>query len=180
MPMGWIRHFTIFLFLLGSQAEAQFSRMDSLGNWYVIDHNLVWQKSYPLDEKEELDRLLKSNDFTADLDILKFGTSTVTRPYKLVGNNLPEYAQHEYKAFLVIDFFSDRYRVSIKQVTFPDFVEKIYWNGMRQKDSRGSLEHYILRPDGLIRRHNVNIGVLESFDSAFSGVFDPMAGIWSE
>ena len=178
--MGYRNFCVCFVVLLGLQAEAQFTRMDSVGNWYVIDHNLVWQKHYPLEDKEELDVQLKSNDFTADLDILKFGTSTVTRPYTLAGDNLPEYARHEYKAFLVVDFFSDTYRVTIKQITFPDFVEKIYWNGMRQTDSRGSLEHYILRSDGLIKRYDVNLRVLESFDSAFSGVFDPMADIWSE
>lgn len=178
--MGMRSCVVCFFVLLGFQTEAQFSRMDSIGNWYVIDHNLVWQKYYPLEDKSELDEQLKSNDFTADLDILKFGTSTITRPYRLSGDNLPEYAQHEYKAFLVIDFFSDTYRVSLKQITFPDFVEKIYWNGKRQADSRGSLEHYILRPDGLIKRHDVNVRVLETFDSVFSGVFDPMAGIWSE
>lgn len=171
----------VYLFLfLGAHVLAQSAKMDSLGNWYVVDHNLVWQKSYPLDDKEELDEQLKANDLTSDLDILKFGTSTITKPYRLTGNNLPEYAQHDYRAFLVVDFFGDTYRITLKQVTFPDFVEKVYWNGMRQSDSRGSLEKYILRSDGLIKRNSVNLRVLEAFDSEFSGVFDPMAGIWSE
>ena len=156
------------------------SRIDSIGNWYVINHALVWQKYYPLDDKEALDEQLRSNSFTTDLDILKFGTSTIVGPLVLTGYNLPEYAQHEYKAFLVIDFFSDRYRVSLKQVSFPDFTETIYWNGRRQQDSRGSLEHYLLRSDGMIRRNSVNLRVLESFDTDFSGVFDPMAGLSSE
>jgi len=166
--------------ILSLQAQAQFSEMDSLGNWYVKDHNLVWQKHYPLGDKEELNEQLKANDFTSELDILKFGTEVITKPYKLLGDNLPEYAQHQYKAFLVIDFFSDTYRVTLKQITFPDFVDKIYWNGTRQPDSRGSLEKYILRQDGMIKRNSVNIRVLETFDTVFSGVFDPMTGFWSE
>ena len=146
----------------------------------AVNHRLVWQKSYPLDDKAELDGHLKSNDFTAGLDILKFGTSVLTEPTRLSGQNLPEYAQHEYRAFLVVDFFPGTYRVTLKQVAFPDFVEKIYWNGMRQTDSRGSLEKYILRQDGLIKRNSVNLRVLEAFDSDFSGIFDPMAASLEE
>lgn len=173
-------YLTYLIFLLSLEAAAQLSPTDSIGNWYVVDHKLVWQKHYPLEDREELNDLLKSNDFTAVLDILKFGTSAVTEPRILAGQNLPEYARHEYRAFLVLDFFSDTYRVTLKQVTFPDFVEKIYWNGMRQSDSRGSLEKYVLRPDGLIKRNSVNLNVLESFDSEFSGVFDPMASFYGE
>ncbi len=51
--------------------------MDSLGSFYVIDYKLVWQKWYALDDKAALNKMLKSNDFTSDLDILKFGTSVV-------------------------------------------------------------------------------------------------------
>ncbi len=166
--------------LLSLEAVAQVSPTDSIGNWYVRDHKLVWEKRYPLEDKEELDRMLKSNEFTAELDILKFGTSALTGARRVEGQNLPEYAQHEYRAFLVVDFFSDTYRVRLQQIAFPDFEEKIYWNGMRQPDSRGSLEKYILRPDGLIKRNSVNLRVLEAFDSEFSAVFDPMAYFYEE
>lgn len=179
-----VKKLLIFLLFIGlssyAQFDGKFQKMDSLGSFYVIKHNLVWQKYYPLEDKEYLDEQLKANNFTSDLDILKFSTETVTKPYKLEGYNLPEYAQHDYKAFLIIDFIGGRYRVTIKQITFPDFVENIYWNGQRQSDSRGSLEQYILRQDGLIKRHNVNLRVLETFDTAFSEIFDPMADPWSE
>lgn len=166
-----------FLFLLISfQGFSQFHKMDSLGNFYVIDHKLVWQKWYGLEDKAELNRMLKVNDFTSDLDILKFGTSTKTRAYKLYADNLPEYAQHDYEAFLVVDFIGSRFRVSIKQIVFPDFTEKIYYNGVRQSNPRGTLEQYILRQDGLIKRNNTNLNVLNSFDTVFSGIFDPMGG----
>ena len=158
------------------QGFAQFQKMDSLGNFYVIDYKLVWQKWYGLEDKAELNKMLKSNEFTADLDIMKFGTSTKTRTYKLFGDNLPEYARHAYEAFLSVDFIGGRYRVSIKQIIFPDFIEKEYYNGRRMNNSRGTLEQYILRQDGLIKRNNTNLNVLNSFDTAFSGVFDPMAG----
>ena len=71
------------------QGYSQFQQMDSLGNFYVIDHKLVWQKWYTLEDKAELNKALKSNDFTADLDILKFGTSVQTKTYQLVAQNLP-------------------------------------------------------------------------------------------
>ena len=76
----------------------------------------------------------------------------------------------------MVDFIGGRYRVSIKQIIFPDFVEKIYYNGRRQNDSRGTLEQYILRQDGLIKQNSTNLNVLNSFDTVFSQIFDPMAG----
>ena len=165
---------------LSFQGFAQFQKMDSLGNFYVIDYVLVWQKYYPLEDKAELNRMLKNNDFTADLDVLRFSTSTKTKPYKLNANSLPEYAQHDYEAFLIVDFIRGKFRVSIKQIIFPDFIENIYYNGRRQNTPRGTLEQYILRQDGLIKRNNANLHVLNSFDTAFSEIFDPMVGEFSE
>ena len=170
-----MKKISFLLLFICFQGFSQFQKMDSLGNFFVIDHKLVWQKWYRLEDKAELNKMLKANDFTADLDILKFGTSTKTRPYKLIADNLPEYAQHDYEAFLTVDFIRGRYRVSIKQIIFPDFVEKIYYNGRRQNDPRGTLEQYILRQDGLIKRNNTNLNVLNSFDTVFSGIFDPMS-----
>lgn len=171
-----MRIFILFLFL-SLQGYGQFHKMDSLGNFYVIDYTLVWQKYYALEDKAELDKMLKSNGFTADLDILRFTTSTMTQPYKLNATSLPEYAQHAYEAFLVVDFIRNRFRVTIKQIVFPDFVEQIYYNGRSQNSARGSLEKYILRQDGLIKRNNTNIHVLNSFDTAFSEIFDYMGGL---
>ena len=171
-----MRKLSFLLLFICLQGYAQFQKMDSLGNFYVIDYKLVWQKWYGLEDKAELNKMLKANDFTADLNILKFGTSAKTKAYKLFADNLPEYAQHDYEAFLSVDFIGGRYRVSIKQIIFPDFIEKIYYNGMRQNNSRGTLEQYILRQDGLIKRNNTNLNVLNSFDTVFSGIFDPMAG----
>ena len=167
----------LFLLLFISfQGFSQFQKMDSLGNFYVIDYKLVWQKWYGLEDKAELNRMLKANDFTSDLDILKFGTSVKTGKYRLYADNLPEYARHDYEAFLVVDFIGSRFRVSVKQIVFPDFIEKVYYNGKRQSNPRGTLEQYILRQDGLIKRNNTNLHVLNSFDTVFSGIFDPMAG----
>lgn len=171
-----------YMIFLGTAltTQAQFNEVESMGNWYVKKNKLVWQKTYPLTDKEELNEELKANEFTSGLDILRFITDVETKPRMLQGQNLPEYARHEYKAFLVIDFFGDTYRVTLQQVNFPDFEERIYWNGMRQHDARGTLEKYILGQDGRIKRNSANINVLETFDSAFSGVFDPMADVWSE
>ena len=171
-----MKKITFLLLFLSLQGFSQFNKMDSLGSFYVIDYKLVWQKWYVLDDKAELNQMLKSNDFTSDLDILKFSTSTKTKAYKLIADNLPEYAQHDYEGFMSIDFIGGRYRVSIKQIVFPDFIEEIYYNGRRQHTPRGTLEQYILRSDGLIKRNNTNLNVLNSFDSAFSQIFDPMGG----
>lgn len=180
MKITVMKKITLLLFFLSLQAFSQFNKMDSLGSFYVIDYKLVWQKWYALDDKAELNRMLKSHNFTSDLDILKFGTSTKTKPYKLIADNMPEYAQHDYEAFLVVDIIGGRYRVSVKQIIFPDFIEKIYYNGRRQETPRGTLEQYILRSDGLIKRNNTNLNVLNSFDTAFSQIFDPMGREYHE
>ncbi|WKK67473.1 hypothetical protein [Lutimonas zeaxanthinifaciens] len=171
-----MKKIAFILLFLSIQAFSQFQKMDSLGSFYVIDYQLVWQKWYPLEDKVSLDRMLKSNDFTSDLDILKFTKSTKTKPYRLVGENLPEYAQHDYEAFLYLDMIGGRYRITIKQIVFPDFIEKEYYNGRRMHNPRGTLEQYILRQDGLIKRNNGTINVLNTFDTAFSQIFDPMGG----
>ena len=171
-----MKKLSFLLLFICLQGYSQFYKMDSLGNFYVIEHKLVWQKWYGLEDKAELNKMLKANNFTSDLDILKFTNSTKTKLYRLVGNNLPEYAQHDYEAFLYIDFIGGRYRVSIKQIIFPDFVEKEYYNGMRMNNPRGTLEQYILRQDGLIKRNNGTMNVLNTFDSEFSQIFDYMAG----
>ena len=170
----------IILLFLGFQGYSQFQKMDSVGNFYVIDYQLVWQKWYNLDDKAELNRMLKNNNFTSDLDILRFTNSTKTKAYRLVGDNLPEYAQHDYEAFLYLDIIGGRYRITIKQIVFPDFIEKEYYNGRRMHNPRGTLEQYILRQDGLIKRNNGTLNVIYTFDTAFSQIFDPMAGIGYE
>ena len=171
-----MKRVTILIFFISFLGYSQFQKMDSVGNFYVIDYKLVWQKWYDIDDKAEFDRMLKSNEFTSDLEILKFTTSTKTKAYRLVGNNLPEYAQHDYEAFLSVDYIKGRYRVSVKQIIFPDFVEKIYYNGVRMNDPRGTLEQYNMRKDGQIKRTTGTMNVLYTFDSAFSQIFDPMGG----
>lgn len=171
-----MKRVTILFFFISFLGYSQFQKMDSVGNFYVIDYKLVWQKWYDIDDKAEFDRMLKSNEFTSDLDILKFTTSTKTRAFRLIGNNLPEYAQHDYEAFLSVDYIKGRYRVSVKQIVFPDFIEKIYYNGVRMNDPRGTLEQYNMRKDGQIKRTTGTMNVLYTFDSAFSQIFDPMGG----
>ena len=79
-----MKKFSFLLLFICLQGFSQFQKMDSLGNFYVIDHKLVWQKWYALEDKAELNKMLKANDFTAGLDIMKFGTSTQTKSYKLI------------------------------------------------------------------------------------------------
>ena len=171
-----MKRVTILIFFISFLGYSQFQKMDSVGNFYVIDYKLVWQKWYDIDDKAEFDRMLKSNEFTSDLEILKFTTSTKTKAYRLVGSNLPEYAHHGYEAFLSVDYIKGRYRVSVKQIVFPDFIEKIYYNGVRMNDPRGTLEQYNMRKDGQIKRTTGTMNVLYTFDSAFSQIFDPMGG----
>ena len=77
-----MKKIAFILLFFSLQAFSQFHKMDSLGSFYVIDYQLVWQKWYVLEDKAELNRMLKSNDFTSDLDILKFTKSTKTKPYR--------------------------------------------------------------------------------------------------
>jgi hypothetical protein len=152
---------------------SQFQKTDSIGNFYVIKNKLVWQKYYHLDDIDELDQQLKSNDLTRNLDILNFGTSAITNLLDIPGNNLPLYTKNGFKAFVVIDIKNDNYRVSVKDITFPDFVEERYYNGMRNSTG-GTLDYYILRQGETIKRNNATLNVLNSFDTSFSEVFDYM------
>lgn len=170
-----MRMYLVVIFFISFKGFGQFQKTDSLGNFYVIEHQLVWQKWYEAQDKASLNAKLKNNEFTSGLDILKFSSSAKTKSNRLSGNNLPEYARHDYDAFLAVDFIRGRYRVSVKQIIFPDFIEKVYYNGVRQDQSRGTLEQYILRRDGLIKRNGSTINVLNSFDTEFSKIFDPMA-----
>ena len=147
---------------------------DSLVNFTVSKKGLVWQKSYPMVEEAYLDQVLRSHPFSAVLDINRFQNSAETGLFSIGGENLPEYARHEFKAFLYVDVFGGTVRVTVQQIVFPDFQEKVYWNGMRQEDSRGTLEQYILGRDGRIKRNNTNERVLGEFDSFFSSIFDAL------
>ena len=87
------------------------------------------------------------------------------------GNNLPVYTKKGFKAFVIVDVESSQYRVTIKQIMFPDFVENVYYNGMRQNSRTGFLENYVLRKDGDFNRNNATLNVLNSFDQIFNAVF---------
>jgi hypothetical protein len=165
---------TFLLFIITFSGYAQFHKTDSIDNFYVIKNKLVWQNKYYFNDIDDLNDKLKSENFTSGLDILKFGTSALTDLFTINGNNLPQYARHDFKAFLIIDVYHDTFRITIKDITFPDFVENIYYNGMRQNSRTGSLENYILRQDGNIKRNNSNINVLNSFDNSFLAIFDIM------
>lgn len=165
---------SLFLFISLS-AFAQFQKTDSIGNFYVIDHELVWQKSYPLQDADVLNQKLNENPFTAGIDIQNHEDSKIVKNFRLSGEGLPAYARHDYDAFVVIDVFYDHYRVSVKSINFPDFNETYYYNGIKNSTGRGSLEHYILSKGTSIKRTTGARNVLYSFDNAFSQIFDPMA-----
>ena len=165
----------LLFFLFTFSSYAQLDNSDSVGNFFVTKNKLVWQKSYHLSDVNELDRYLKSNPFTSKLRILDFIDDTITDDFKLIANNLPRYAQSSYRAFIAIDVYRDYFRVTIRSITFPSFVENYYYNGMRQNSRSGSLEDYILRNDGFINRTSANIHVLKSFDASFESVFNEMA-----
>lgn len=165
---------TTLLILITSTSFAQFSKTDSLGNFYVIKNKLVWQKYYQLDDINELDQQLKNISFTSELDILGYETSAIIKNHIISGSGLPQYAQHEYDAFLVIDIFNDAFRVSVKNINFSDFTETRYYNGMKTNTTRGTLEHYILSGNS-IKRTSSSENVLYSFDTSFSDIFDSIS-----
>ncbi len=170
-----IKILTSLLILFTIFSYGQFENTDAVGNFSLVKNKLVWQKHYQLDDVNVLDEQLKTTPFTSNLRILDFETDVITNLFKLVANGLPQYAQSDYKAYLVIDIYRDTYRVTIKDITFPKFVENYYYNGMRQNSRSGALENYILKNDGSINRTNANLHVLNSFDASFEEIFDGMS-----
>ncbi|NOQ92174.1 MAG: hypothetical protein GQ552_05585 [Flavobacteriaceae bacterium] len=166
---------TLILLLFTIFGYTQFENLDAVGNFSLVKNKLVWQKHYQLDDINTLDKQLKTNPFTSNLRILDFETDVITDLFQLTFNNLPQYAQSDYKAYLVIDVYQDTYRVTIRDITFPDFVENYYYNGMRQNSRSGALEDYILKNDGSINRTNANLHVLNSFDNSFEEIFNSMS-----
>ncbi len=162
---------TLLFLLIGFISHAQIHRTDSIGNFYVVDHKLIWQKYYELVDENELDQRLKQDVLTSNLNILNYETSAISDLVYINGNNLPAYTSKGFKAFVIVDLEANQYRVTIKQITFPDFVEHVYYNGMRQNSRSGSLENYVLRNDGDINRNNATLNVLNSFDHIFNAVF---------
>ena len=156
---------------IGFMSFAQINRTDSIGNFYVENNKLIWQKQYELGDKDELDQRLKQDILTKNLDVFHFEDSAITDLIMIDGNNLPTYTSKGFKAFVIVDVESKQFRVTIKQITFPDFKENVYYNGMRQNSRTGSLENYVLRNDGIIKRTNSNLNVLDSFDHIFNAVF---------
>lgn len=162
---------TIIFLLIGFNGFSQFQRTDSLGNFYVVKNKLIWQKYYELEDENELDQRLKQNVLTSNLDILHYETSAISDLIYMDGNNLPTYTSKGFKAFVVIDMESKQFRVTISNITFPDFVENHYYNGIRQNSRTGSLEDYILRKDRDISRNRATLNVLESFEHIFNAAF---------
>ena len=150
----------------------QFKRTDSIGNFYVIENQLMWQKTYPLDDVNELDEHLKNNHFTSTLDILNYKTSAQSNISFIEGINLPQYTNKGFQAFIVIDLIQDRYRVTVREISFPEYVQTSYYNGFRD-DRGGALNHYILRTsDHEIKRNSGTYNVLATFDNSFEAVFN--------
>jgi len=162
----------VTLLLFTNLMFAQFNKTDSIGNFYVIKNKLMWQKNYPLDDVNELDEHLKNNHFTSTLDILNYNTSAKSMISYIEGVNLPQYTKQGFEAFIIIDLIQDRYRVTVRDITFPEYVQTSYYNGF--KDNRGgTLDHYILRTsDHEIKRNSGTYNVLATFNSSFDAAFN--------
>jgi len=173
MRANRILFYTIFMLLLFTNVVlAQSKKTDSIGNFYVIGNQLLWQKYYSLDDVNELDEHLKNNHFTSTLDILGYKTSAQSNLSFVEGNNLPQYTKEGFKAFIVIDLIQDRYRVTVRDIIFPKYIQTYYYNGI--KDNRGgTLDHYILRTaDHEIKRNSGTYNILDTFDNSFEAVFN--------
>ena len=132
----------------------------------------MWQQTYSLDDVNELNDYLKNNFFTSNLDLLDYKTSAQSNVSYLEGVNLPQYTSKGFKAFIVIDIFNDRYRVTVRDIIFPDFVQTSYYNGMKE-DHGGTLDHYILRrSDFEIKRNSGTYNILKVFDDSFDASFN--------
>ena len=62
----------VAIFFLSFKGFGQFQKTDSLVNFYVIYHHLVWQKFYKSQYKAILNTKFKNNEFTSALYKLKF------------------------------------------------------------------------------------------------------------
>ncbi len=162
---------TVLFLLISFLGFSQIRKTDSIGNFYVVNNKLIWQKYYELEDENRLDQKLKQNVITNNLDILHFETSAMSDLVYMDGNNLPQYTQKGFKAFVIVDVERNQYRVTIKQIMFPEFVENVYYNGMRQNSRTGSLDNYILRQNGDINRNNTSLNVLNSLEYIFEAVF---------
>ena len=162
----------IVFFLLTNVLLAQSKKTDSIGNFYVIGNQLMWQKYYSLDDVNELDEHFKNNHFTSTLDILDYKTSSQSNLSYIEGNNLPQYTNEGFQAFIIIDIIQDKYLVTVKDIIFPKYIQTYYYNGI--KDNRGgTLDHYILRPaDHEIKRNSGTYNILDTFDNSFEAVFN--------
>ena len=160
------------LILVTNVAMAQSMKTDSIGNFYVIGNQLMWQKLYDLDDINALDAYLKSGHFTSTLDILNYKTSAQSNLSYIEGNNLPQYTNKGFKAFIIIDIIQNRYRVTVQQIIFPDYIQTYYYNGFRN-DRGGTLDHYILRTsDHEIKRNSGTYNILETFSNSFEASFN--------
>ena len=166
-----LKNITLLFLLIGFLGYSQIRRTDSIGNFIVENNKLIWQKHYELEDVNMLDQKLKQNVLTNNLNILQYETSAISDLVYIDGNNLPTYTKKGFKAFVIVDVERNQFRVTIKQITFPDFVENVYYNGMRQNSRSGALENYILRQNGDINRNNTTKNVLDSFDYIFDAVF---------
>ena len=162
----------VSFFLFSNLIFGQFDKTDSIGNFYVIKNKLLWQKYYPLDDVNELDEHLKNNHFSSTLDILNYKTSAQSNLSYIEGNNLPQYTAKGFKAFVIIDIIQNRYRVTVRDIIFPEYIQTYYYNGFRN-DTGGTLDHYILRTsDHEIKRNSGTYNILETFNNSFEAVFD--------
>jgi hypothetical protein len=169
------RLFILFFLIQGTFfAQLRPDLGDRVGNFRVSGYHLEWQKNYQVEDIETLNQKLKQDPFTEGIDILRNEGSTHVRGFSLSGSNLPEYAKQPYNAFVIIDVFYDRIRVTVKQIEFPDYKDQVYYNGMRVNTTRGTLEHYVLNRDKSIKRTTGALNVLNDFDTAFSDIFDHM------
>lgn len=162
---------TIILFLFFTNFNyAQFEKMDSIGNFYISKNKLIWQKFYPLEDMNKLNKQLKSNALTNNLNILNYQTSAISELVVISGQNLPQYAQQEFNAFVIVDVIDDRYRVTIKDITFHNFVTVKNYNGIKN-NSGGTLDYYILKNGASLKRNSSTYNVLKSFDKSFMDIF---------
>ncbi len=146
-------------------------KTDSIGDFYVIDHQLVWQRYYDVKSMEALQLELQKHDFTKNLNILGFKKSNLVGPTKISCDGLPMYAQHKFTALIEVFNIQGKTRISVKGFTFPEFVENWYYNGMNTTQG-GTLDHYLLRRDGQIKRTDATTRVLDCYGNFFADLFD--------
>lgn len=117
----------LFLFLLLTSfiTNAQNSKIEFENFKLQDDKKIVWQKIFEINDANKdsivkiLDNYKTSSSFLNNLSLKDYSLTGLSNYVKISDvSNLPLAAQSEYNCFVVIDVKDNKYRVTVKNLTF--------------------------------------------------------------